>query len=270
MLDQLDALRALRDLGTMGEAAARLRLTSSAVSKRIAALEALTGAELVVPDGRRVRLTAEAERILSEAEPLLLRLSDVLRPRIVPAILKVAASESLLSSWLPAQLRDIAAIELHAHRGPMLVEKVRTGAVTVAVCAGAVADPELSTWDCGEEPMGIVGDIGDGDVRVWTIEERSLTWASVGPRLDRRQGRWGFAIEVVGRLESFTALAKLADCGFGAALVPQGVADAMGVRFRPLEGLARPIVLVGRPSAFERDDVRRLASRIRPPGAEPG
>jgi DNA-binding transcriptional LysR family regulator len=252
----------------MGEAAARLRLTSSAVSKRIAALEEATGAELVVPDGRRVRLTPEAERILAEAEPLLLRLNEVLRVQNRLPTLRIAASDSLLSSWLPAQLREIGAIELHAHRGPVLVEKVRSGAVNVAICAGAVSDPELSAVDCGEEAMGLVGPVPDGDVvRVWTIEERSLTWGTVGPRLARRQGRWGFTIEVVGRLESVTALAKLAESGFGPALVPQGVADALRIPFRRLEGLARPITLVGRRSAFDREDVQRLAARVRPPGA---
>ena len=39
MIANLEALAALADLGTMTRAAARLRITQSAVSKRIAALE---------------------------------------------------------------------------------------------------------------------------------------------------------------------------------------------------------------------------------------
>ena len=39
MLDDIDALAVLAQLGTVSEAAARLRLTQSAVSKRLPALQ---------------------------------------------------------------------------------------------------------------------------------------------------------------------------------------------------------------------------------------
>ena len=124
MIDQLDALAALRSAGTMGRAATVLRLTQSAVSKRIAALEASVGTRLIERHGRRVRLTADAERILEQARPLLASLREVLQARAPAshALLRVAASDSLLASFLPASLRAALdrlpqlTIELHAHR----------------------------------------------------------------------------------------------------------------------------------------------------------
>ena len=64
MLDQLDALRALHETGTTRRAATRLRVTQSAVSKRIAALEERVGAPLLERHGRNVRLTPAALRLL--------------------------------------------------------------------------------------------------------------------------------------------------------------------------------------------------------------
>src|SRR6185503_17470399 len=107
MLDRLEALHALSSAGTMSRAAAQLRITQSAVSKRIAALEAELSMRLIERAGRNVRLTADAQRILQQARPLLGSLREVLRPRDgeKAQLLRIAATDSLLSSWLPAVLR---------------------------------------------------------------------------------------------------------------------------------------------------------------------
>jgi DNA-binding transcriptional LysR family regulator len=49
MLEGIDALIALEKFGTVSEAATRLRLTQSAVSKRIQALQRAIGLKLVEP-----------------------------------------------------------------------------------------------------------------------------------------------------------------------------------------------------------------------------
>src|SRR5687768_9438473 len=98
MLERLEALQALAENGTMGRAAASLRVTQSAVSKRVAALEAELSIKLVERHGRYLRLTDEARRILADARPLLANLRDVLRPRAAlrEPVLRVAATDSLL------------------------------------------------------------------------------------------------------------------------------------------------------------------------------
>lgn len=264
MLDKLEALRALHATGTMGQAAARLRITQSAVSKRIAALEAEVGVALVEPAGRRVRITAEGERLLSEVEPLLARLGDVLAAH-APAgqeVLRVAASESLLSGWLPAALRaavDLAGvrIELHAHRGPILLERVRSGDYALGVCVDPGAEGDLAGTRLGDEPMVIVpsGPLPPkGEVPIWTIEPRSLTWEAIARRLERHRSP---ALAVVGRLESFTALVQVARAGFGHAVVPLGVAEALRADVVRLD-LARPIAVFARRTALQRPAVRAM------------
>jgi DNA-binding transcriptional LysR family regulator len=62
MLDlrRLRLLRELARLGTVTAVADALAYSPSAVSQQLAALEKETGARLLVPSGRRVRLTPEA------------------------------------------------------------------------------------------------------------------------------------------------------------------------------------------------------------------
>lgn len=275
MIDQLAALRALQEAGTTGRAATRLRLSQSAVSKRIAALEARVGAPLLERDGRRVRLTPAARRLLDEALPLVRALEETVTRLDAggPPRVRVAATESLLAAWLPARLRAAAEgveLELHAHRGPVALDRLRAGEVDVAVVVGAVEEG-LVGQVVAREPMGVVwdGPLPAEAVRVWTVEAGSLTGGWIARRLARQRGPR--RVEVVGRIESFGALVALARAGFAPALVPEGIARAMGVpdaAWTPLHGWARPVVACARPSGWERAAVRGLVRRLgRPAGA---
>jgi DNA-binding transcriptional LysR family regulator len=281
MLDRLEALQALSTAGTMGRAAAALRITQSAVSKRIGALQAELGVTLIERQGRRVRLTPEAERVLAQARPLLLRLREVLAsqspksPKTKQA-LRIAATDSLLASWLPAALRSALdrlpglAIELHAHRGPVLLERVRSGDYALGLCPAGAGDPELRQRELLQEPMVIVPSglqplRPQGVVEVWSIEPRSLTWEAIGGRLARIQRHAGYAIEVTGRLESFAALVQVARAGFAHALVPGGVARELGVpsnRLVRVPGLHRTIAAVGRKTVLDTAPVRALLAAL--------
>ena len=280
MIDQLDALAALRTAGTMGRAAAILRVTQSAVSKRIAALEAEVGAKLIERHGRRVRLTAEAERLLEQARPLLASLREVLHSRgpAQHAPLRIAATDSLLASWLPATLRaaldrlPTLEIELHAHRGPSLLERVRSGDYALGLCPSTTSDKDLVVRELAREPMVIVPARLEPLPRrdplpVWAIETQSLTWEAIAARLPRVRRSVGFSLQVAGRLESFTALVQVARAGFAHTLVPIGVARDLGVpadRLVRLGDLSRPIAAVARRTSFERRAVRALLAELAP------
>jgi DNA-binding transcriptional LysR family regulator len=278
MLDKIETLQALAETGTMGRAAATLRVTQSAVSKRIGALEAQLGAKLIEREGRHVRLTPEGQRLLSEARPLLRNLRAVLQPRSArrEQLLRVAATDSLLASWLPDALRAVLdrmpglELELHAHRGPMLLERVRSGDYAIGLCPAGAGDAELQMRELVHEPMVIVParllSLPPAPVvPVWAIEQHSLTWEAIAARLPRVRKKAGFAIEVVARLESFTALVQVARAGFANTLVPIGVARDLGVprdRLVLVPGLSRPIAAVGRRSTFERPAVRSLLGAL--------
>lgn len=273
MFDQIEALHALAETGTTARAAVRLRITQSAVSKRIAALEATLGAALTEKRGRRLVLTAAGQSVLADVEPHL----RAIRARVgaLPAgggVVRVAATESLLAAWLPVALaaakREAGVeLELHAHRGPLVVERVVGGHVDVGVCVSG-EEGTLASRALGDEPMVLVAS-GDqplvvpppAPLDVWTIEARSVT----GAWLDRRLARHPWTLVPRGRIESFGAAVQLARAGFGPALVPMGIARAMGIgaeRAVEVPDLRRPLVAVYAAGALERPAVRRFLDAL--------
>lgn len=71
---RLRTLRAVADHGTVTAAAAALYLTPSAVSQQLAALETEVGHQLLVRDGRGVRLTTAGEILVSHSNVVLAQL----------------------------------------------------------------------------------------------------------------------------------------------------------------------------------------------------
>ncbi|MDN5853471.1 MAG: LysR family transcriptional regulator [Actinomycetia bacterium] len=77
----LTSLQAVRDHGTVTEAAAVLNRSPSAVSAQIKRLGALADRPLTTPTGRRVTLTPYAHRLIDEGMPLALELTELLTTR---------------------------------------------------------------------------------------------------------------------------------------------------------------------------------------------
>lgn len=73
-LTRLRLLRELADRGTMTAVAEAMGLTSSAVSQQLATLAREAGVELLEQVGRRVRLTAQGERLAAHADTVLRQL----------------------------------------------------------------------------------------------------------------------------------------------------------------------------------------------------
>ena len=74
MFDNLEALLALDQYGSISRAAAHLGLTQSAVSKRIRNLGHEIDQELIEPDGRGVVLTPFGHQLVERVRPSILDL----------------------------------------------------------------------------------------------------------------------------------------------------------------------------------------------------
>ena len=77
MISGIEALVALEQTGTISEAAARLRLTQSAISKRLQALQDELGFKVIEADGRRVKITHRGQLFLDKAKPLVADLKNL-------------------------------------------------------------------------------------------------------------------------------------------------------------------------------------------------
>lgn len=271
MIANLEALAALSETGTMTRAATRLRITQSAVSKRIAALEADVSHKLIEPIGRRVRLTPAGVRLLEKTHPFLAALKEALADE-APARggrIVIGISESILCSWGAKLLARVRAnmpdleFTVNTHRSPVVIDQVRSGEYMLALCTSESQDaPELKCEPLFEEPMVIIPagliplDLHtQKHLSLLTIEPHSVTWRCLERRLRRRSKLWPFEIEVAQTVQSFACITQMAQCGLAHGLVPIGVARALGVPKEamycfPDPGLTRPIGLVGRSTTF--------------------
>lgn len=108
----LQAFVTIIDQGSFSEAAERLHLTQPAISKRLSALENITGSRLIDRSNRKIQLTdagarllPHARRIIDEVHNAKLALSD--RSETVSGRLSVIASHHIGLHHLPAWLRRL-------------------------------------------------------------------------------------------------------------------------------------------------------------------
>jgi DNA-binding transcriptional LysR family regulator len=255
MLDEIDALVALQMFGTVSEAATRLRLTQSAVSKRIQSLQARLGLTLVEPDGRRLRLTAPAIGFLERARPLVAELRGLAQPaaRAESCSFSLALADSIASSWGPQVVRRALAglprvtLALHAHRSILVIESVRLGRYDIGLCTEPPAARDLVHHALADEPLVIVHSRLAARAKkgpLLAIEPTSATWRAVHPSLQARHPQ---LLRDVIFVESFGAVLEMARAGFGDGLLPLGMTARLPRRaFHVLDGVQRHITLLTR------------------------
>jgi DNA-binding transcriptional LysR family regulator len=283
MITHLEALHALARHGTMARAALDLRVTQSAISKRLAALEGETRTKLYERDGRRVRLTAAGFELVRRTEPLLAQLRDAVAARETTAAGRIVlgVSESILASWgapaLAAVRDELPQVEVvvRAHRSPVAVDHVRSGEYALALVAGpGERVPDLVVEPLLEEEMVVVPSRlratavrGADALDVLAIEPGSATGRELDRGLPALRAA-GLALRVTGTLQSFAALVQMARSGLGHAVVPIGIARSMGVPARslvrlPAPGLRRRVSLVGRKTTFVRPAAAAFRQALR-------
>lgn len=267
MLANLEALAALAEAGTMTRAATRLRVTQSAVSKRIAALADELGFAVVEPDGRRVKLTPAGVAVLERAGPLLVELRAALTHEHTDTsgVVSIGVSESILASWGAAALAAARAavpgleLTIGAHRSPVAIDRVRAGEYALALVAGAPGMAgELGQVALGSEEMVLVPSglrrfrlRTDAPLPVLAIEPGSATGRALRSGLAALRRQHGLHLVTDRPVQSLACVVQMARAGFGHGLVPRALARAMGVADRslitlPRPGLRRPVVVVGR------------------------
>ncbi len=277
MIENLETLIALSKAGTMMEASTDLRISQSAVSKRIAALERYYDRDLIERHGRRVVLTHHGTRLVERVTPLLSELRSVFLEdnALRKGKIILGVSEAILASWgstLFAQVRDSmpgVEFEFHAQRSPVVLDRLRSGEYMVGICTGSPdADTDLVSEVIRQEPMVIIPS-GLKKIRyrsgapldVMTIESRSGAWGSIEEDMQRLN------LVRSTSLESFFAVAQMALSDFGHGLVPTGVAKTLGIAESklirlPAEELARPVRFVARKSMFAQPLVRTFYSEV--------
>ncbi len=265
MIENLETLLTLARTGTMMEASTELRITQSAVSKRISALERYYERDLIQKKGRRVELTQHGQRLVDKISPVLSELRDIFIDEMGAAkgALIIGVSDAILSSWGPSVFHSIrdempdVQFEFHTHRTPVVLDRIRSGEFMLGVCTGSDdLDTDLQSEVLTQEAMVIVPSglkpmkfPSKGELPVITIEDYSGAWRSFRDEVQKLRIRREVA------LESFFSVAQMAIAGFGHGMVPIGVARTLKVPEEVLinlgrKGLHRPVRFVARKSTY--------------------
>ena len=103
MIENLETLVTLSKTGTMMETSTVLKISQSAVSKRIAALERYYDRALIERHGRRVVLTHHGTRLVEKVTPLISELRSVFLEdnALQKGKIIIGVSEAILASWGP-------------------------------------------------------------------------------------------------------------------------------------------------------------------------
>ena len=112
-LNELRGFCVAADLGSLGRAAVRLRVSQPSLSKRLASLETKVGARLLERSARGVTLTGAGRRLYRHARPLLEAADQVAEVmagiRQTGAVVRLAASHSASEAFVAALLTDLNA-----------------------------------------------------------------------------------------------------------------------------------------------------------------
>lgn len=275
LLPGIDALIALQRFGTVSEAAVRLRLTQSAVSKRLRALADELGYRLVEPAGRKLRLTPQAVDFLERAGPLVAELRSLKTPREVAGIshFSLAMADSIASSWGPRAMRRALDrspgidVDVHAHRSVLVVESVRLGRYHLGLCTDPLAAMDLIHHPIVEEPIALVNarcaNRAGRTAALITIEATAASWKAIEPLIRKHHPR--LLSRSLRPVESFSAAVQMVKAGFGDGLIPLGLVFENGLDrgcYRELSGVKRPVSLLVRKTVNQLASFTRLREQL--------
>jgi DNA-binding transcriptional LysR family regulator len=265
MLDGIEALIALEKYGTVSEAAIRLRLTQSAVSKRIQALQLELKINLVEPDGRRIRLTPDGYQFLSKARPLIIELKNLTLTSDQSNLshFSLGLSDSIAGSFGPfvvsETIKTLKTIELdfHVHRSLMLLENISLGKYQLGICTFDENRKDLYSMHLIDEPLVLLHselrNKASKNLPLITIEENSATWKNIGSLLKRDYSQ--LLNNNVIYVESFLAVYQMTKVGLGNGLIPLGLIKELHIKKEAYKKLkvTRTISIVTRKTVAQLD-----------------
>jgi DNA-binding transcriptional LysR family regulator len=236
-------------LKSITRAAEKLHLTQSALSSRIAALEAELGVLLLDRRDKQFRLSAAGVRFAHHAERLL-NLQREIRAElgnaatVRAAALRLGANESVLHSWLIGWVQALRReqpglqLELTVETTPVLTDLMRRGAVDLILAALPADGDGVHSRALAPMPMVFAG-------RAQRPARRPLALADLAQEhelLTFQRGsqphlalldlcrRHGVEVPRIHTISSISAMVELVEQGFGIATLPRAAVARLAER----------------------------------------
>jgi len=272
LLEGIETLLILSKEKTMSRTGSQLYISQSAVSKRISNLEKKLGKKLIVPSGRHIKLTAEAQQLIESIEPTFNELCGMIYEHQSledNTLIRIDCSETIVAGYLSNVMGKFRQLDPHCiittHHTPRIVEHVQSGKATLGFCAGYLpGNHGLMTFHLYDEPFHIVSktplaelpnEVVTNDLTnpANTYQAAILTKLGITPVME---------------MDSYMASAQLALGGMAPALVPLSVINTLKIDprycfdFAELEPLVRPIHICLRATSYRSERVRALIETI--------
>jgi len=242
-------------LKSVSRAAEKLFITQSAMSSRIAALEAELGVLLLDRRDKQFRLTVAGMRFFNHAQRLLALQREIKgemgagagQQRAVS--LRIGVIESVLHSWLIEWVQHMRSgnpdfeLELTVETTPVLVDQAKRGALDLAICALPTVGEGLRSRALPPMEMVFVGHAQLHRKRNYALADLAqldlLTFQRgsqphVGLLDVFREA--GLAVKRVHAISSISAMVQLVEGGFGVATLPLAAVQRLAERL-PLKPL---------------------------------
>lgn len=287
---RLELLLALSRLGSMRAVADAHNLTTSTVSQQIAALARDTGAALVEPEGRRVRLTPAGRRLADHAVTILAAVDRArldLDPDAEPAgTVRVGGFATGIRVSLLPIVADLA--ERYPDVNVVISEYEPAEAFTLLTAddldlaltydynlAPASPGPDLDAvplWSTGwglGVPSGTPADTGLTTFAdsTWIVNSRNTADETAVRTLASLAG---FTPTIAHQIDSLDLVEDLIVAGFGVGLLPLGRPTGPGVTVLPLHNpdVTLTAYAVTRRGRSAWSPLRAILDRMRPPAGE--
>jgi DNA-binding transcriptional LysR family regulator len=286
--------------GSIARAAEREAIVASAVSKRIAAVEAEVGATLLLRGRRGIQPTAAGEALLRQAREVLGAMARM-RAELsefasgVIGSVRVLAAPSVLGEALPGDIGQFLGahpqvrVTLDERVSPEILRAVREGAAELGVLWDASDLSGLHATPYRRDRLCVAMPLGHPLARRHTLsyaEAIDAITVSVAPGgmmdvlLRREAARLGQTPAYRVQVSSMDAAARIVAAGLGPAVLPreavQGHASAAALALVPLSDrwAERRFVVVARGHGSLAAPARELAQHLRRmaegAGATPG
>lgn len=251
-IGEIETFVAIAELGGFTRAGARLHRSQPAISRRLGLLEQELGAPLFERIRGRARLTEAGRAFLPHAEAALTALKDGREAvRDLQGGLRGTVSLALVGTLADTRIVDAlrrfgrragdVRLELRTASSSEVTDLVRRGEATLGLRYFTAERPELASHAAGGEAMLVVAAPGHRLAGRRVRNARALAgerWIGFPPSpgerdssghvLARQLDRAGLHDADVTLIDSLTAQKRLAQAGFGLALVPaSSVRDEM-------------------------------------------
>lgn len=238
-IKQLETFVRIVELGSFGAAAEALHASPSTVSTRVRELEASLGTQLFDRAFHRAQLTPKGHELFERAQQLIgfaASLRDTIGdPSTVSGLLRLGVVGVVASTWLPRLVQRLRLdhpalnLRLDVALTGIVLERLRSGQVDVAIVAGRIDDDALAqevighddfVWMAAPALQPPAGPLGPAELKRWPV--LSLTEDSHHyPVLRQWFREAGLQLGPVVSCNNLDVLAESTALGLGVALLPR-------------------------------------------------